>query len=575
MYCVKYQQGTCPITAGLCALGVHIDCPNGAACAEKTTGKCRFGHPLGFPLLLVESYDPYGSKWQRIPSDYMTKEISRHFNEKTMTFDVTIKKSNIRIDLTAGTETSPFHTFHTHIRGKNNDGVCLFGGHTACEACIDVSPITRENSTSYSGDQEGEVERPPRAVPQWSVFQGGIWAPLDQEDAGAVEAAYKAKEKVLKHKDINFNFIELTAKKDEEQCHAHLQRVKRGKVKPFNLITSCPHCVASTSIAPKKGPDFTPANKLLNRKWTPVPIPALSATTEFVHMQWNVLFQEYVERGGKAQDCCPRQYLKWSHRLEAMKTYIAQYQPDVLTLQEVENPSSDRFKDFQNMLTGLGFEGIAKEKDKAGSSSDSCAVYWKSSVFQKDKDVMFEYRNLDDDGRSNEDLNVGIYVRLIHAATKNVLWVATTHLKAHKLAEESRERHMGLLLREMVKETKPSEGLIISGDMNTSPRWEMVKMVRESIIHGSGMKSVFQDHASLTFTDREITIYMPHTQDMLDYTFHNETIRPTAVLVVPGERDIVAQHGREVWTTDGMSFAQLPLPSFPSDHFPMCARFTF
>ena len=138
------------------------------------------------------------------------------------------------------------------------------------------------------------------------------------------------------------------------------------------------------------------------------------------------------------------------------------------------------------------------------------------------------------------------------------------------MEEASRTHHMTLLLRELRKWAPDIDtgacALLLAGDLNTSPKWETVPIVRATL------SSVFQDHAAATYTDREITIYMPHTQDVLDYTFHNKAIRPTEVLVVPGERDIVAQSLKEVGRVD---FSQLPIPSCPSDHIPMCARFVF
>jgi mRNA deadenylase 3'-5' endonuclease subunit Ccr4 len=101
------------------------------------------------------------------------------------------------------------------------------------------------------------------------------------------------------------------------------------------------------------------------------------------------------------------------------------------------------------------------------------------------------------------------------------------------------------------------------------------------------MDCPYVNHADTLFEDRELTVYMPHTQDMVDYVFYPRLksrclieeesgeprcarLQATSALKVPGERLLFEQSVREAGR---MKFNQLPTPSFPSDHIPLVVEF--
>eukprot|EP00759_Apiculatamorpha_spiralis_P037087 PhF_6_TR37125/c1_g1_i2/m.54581 len=107
--------------------------------------------------------------------------------------------------------------------------------------------------------------------------------------------------------------------------------------------------------------------------------------------------------------------------------------------------------------------------------------------------------------------------------------------------------------------------IILAGDFNSSPCWELGGWLLRDQKITPQLNSVYD--CDVAFLDRRITIYMPHTQDVLDYVMHTPGLRATHVLKIPGERDIVQQSMNDV--KEGVAYRQLPIPSFPSDHLPL------
>ena len=111
----------------------------------------------------------------------------------------------------------------------------------------------------------------------------------------------------------------------------------------------------------------------------------------------------------------------------------------------------------------------------------------------------------------------------------------------------------------------------------------------------NGLASLYQEAESIAFKDRALTIYMPHTHDMLDYVLYRSgcpgplevvvdaqqqprtvegamsILQPVALMQCPGERDIISQSEKEA--AKNVKYRQLPIPSFPSDHIPLLGKF--
>ena len=309
-------------------------------------------------------------------------------------------------------------------------------------------------------------------------------------------------------------------------------------------------------------------------------------------MQWNVLFSVFAK---ESKDCCPEKFLDPAHRMDMQLHYIAAYAPDILTLQEFDHPSSPGCDRFCKELKALGYEGLVHAKCRP--NADACAIFWKANVLRAapKPELRLSYAEADASGKCANDVQVALAVELLHGASGRSLVVATTHLKAAKLAEGDRVTQMLLLLQGLEEWATRSAEWIVCGDLNTSPKWEVLAAVsgwRRGSPASSQLQSgqdpsagavgsppprvfgsVYGDHESLLFTDRVFTVYMPHTQDMVDYMFHTAGLVAEEALKVPGERQIVQQSVAEA--PRNVKFRQLPIPSFPSDHLPLVCKFGF
>ena len=539
-----------------------------------------------------EVFDTNFGQWMRIPNAHAALLLTEAYNRKEQAFDMKMENSTIAVNLEAGTQDWKGGTRHVHIRGILAGDLVVVGGSTKCPKCrVDCMASTRENS--------GSVE--------WASFDPRklCWVPYADGAARQLEAAYKAglPEHSLMLGTMSFIVdFRKGVQINDANGHRHVRRVKNGRVSVGGdeLCVSCGAAAGPPRPAVKaapKAPGVVPAKDLLRvvaevadtgavlrslgpshplfeRPWIPLTPPTAAGVVnwgDFTLLQWNVLFSQFANA---STWCCPAPYLTVEHRHRIAVAYLQRYHPTILTLQEVDSPASPEFKAFDTELVRLGYVGVAKGKVRP--NGDAVAIYWDPAVFTKVDELVVAY-NEADEAECMNDVQVGLAVLLRHVQRGAEIFVATTHLKAAKLEERGRLAQMRALLERIAPAISPTpRALIVAGDLNTSPRWELVPALQGgSLTPRCGrLRSLYQDHEHKAFRDRPITISMPHTQDVLDYILYDDRfLCPTALMQVPGEREIVQQS--EADARKNVKFRQLPIPSFPSDHLPLAAAFTF
>ena len=126
--------------------------------------------------------------------------------------------------------------------------------------------------------------------------------------------------------------------------------------------------------------------------------------------------------------------------------------------------------------------------------------------------------------------------------------------------------------------------VILMGDFNTEPRWDLIPALRrgDAEVVGEGQHAfsdAYANHAAEMpgYTDTPFTSFSWFLQGVADYVLHTEGLVATNVLKVPGIRDVVRLYNDDYpYREPGRPrFEMLPTASFPSDHLPLVVDFTF
>lgn len=81
----------------------------------------------------------------------------------------------------------------------------------------------------------------------------------------------------------------------------------------------------------------------------------------------------------------PSHYLKWDHRKGVICDELAQWNPDIICLQEV-----DKYFELLEILAKVGYLGSYKRR--TGDTVDGCAIFWKADNFQLLEEHSIEFK---------------------------------------------------------------------------------------------------------------------------------------------------------------------------------------
>lgn len=258
--------------------------------------------------------------------------------------------------------------------------------------------------------------------------------------------------------------------------------------------------------------------------------------------------------------------LDFEHRrwrlLEVILGSNAQLEYDLIAMEEV-----DRFYGFfAPILETFGYTGVFTPKRESpgvrkGWYSDGCCLFWKENLFEAMAVKQLEYK---------VGTQVYMIVTLKHRATKKLLVVAVTHLKARvgNGCIRSRQAHELLcslheeaeLVRTRFGEANPA--LLIAGDFNAAPPTLVGGEVAVSkIVTRDGripLSSVYPLDDTSLFTTWKIRGAV-ESKRMIDYIFFGGSLKCVNRLLLPEE--------------DSIGRSRLPSLRFPSDHVHIASQF--
>ena len=242
----------------------------------------------------------------------------------------------------------------------------------------------------------------------------------------------------------------------------------------------------------------------------------------------------------------------------------------LIALQEI-----DRYQGFfLPILRLFGYEGLFVPKPRSpglsnGWYSDGCCLFWKRGTFQ----LLFELRREYEVGNQ-----VYIVATLRHVATKRVVLVAVTHLKAQKgpIQEKVRCHQIDELLDEISKQSRillqqgeTAHSVLVLGDFNAEPPTSantaddsaVRRVLNFGVDTSEGkmpMRSAYDLDLEGFYTTWKIR-GSNATRRIIDYIFYSGSLSCRAALQVPSETQLDP--------------TKLPGLRHPSDHMMIAAKF--
>lgn len=251
--------------------------------------------------------------------------------------------------------------------------------------------------------------------------------------------------------------------------------------------------------------------------------------------------------------------MAWSNRKHCSLQEILNYNPDIISLQEV-----DHFSDFYlPQLQELGYEGIFLPKEDSpclkfadNSGPDGCAFF-----VDKERFILEESQEITLLDQEDKPTNqVALLVKLFDKKEKKGLCCVVTHLKAKPGFKDLRAAQGKSILKSLTNfvETENPE-VLICGDFNAEPSEPVYSVLEEgndSYSFQSAYKTASQSEPNFTTFKVRPNGEVKHT---IDYVWHSSNLQVTGYLETPDEDDI---------GSDG-----LPCMSYPSDHLSLIFDF--
>lgn len=234
--------------------------------------------------------------------------------------------------------------------------------------------------------------------------------------------------------------------------------------------------------------------------------------------------------------------------------------PDLVALEECDN-----FENFFHPALGLyGFEAAFNPKSKApgvplGWYSDGCALFWRSSVFERVELCYGQYSG------SSQGYLIAM---LRHKESGKLMMCAVTHLKSKENTEneELRTRQMTELLQKMTEIGLEYNGeeyaTILMGDFNTDPgNTQKIKATCVPLLtNNTNLTSAYP----LRTNSSDYTTWKirgeKETKHVIDYIFY-EGFQCQSLLSIPTDEEVEP--------------SRFPGFRYPSDHVAIGAEFSF
>lgn len=351
------------------------------------------------------------------------------------------------------------------------------------------------------------------------------------------------------------------------------------------------------SMAVRKIPKPPPERRMLNLATGEFYNAKTKRPGTFRVVTYNILSEIYAN--AQAYPRCPSWALAWTYRKRNLIREMAQFDADILCLQEVQ---ADHYEDhFQPYFSRLGYEGYFKVKTRESMGRkgkiDGCATFFRKDMFVLREQHIVEY-NAIAHSRTKESRtlnrclkgNVGLILILDVIDGSGPIVVANTHTYWDPDLTDVKLFQVDVFMQELEllissRRLGPDVPIILGGDFNSEPVSSVYELISTGtcsltkpdvpddnysvlsscrLQHNLHMRSTY----ALTGSEPAFTNYTHNFVGVLDYIWYgSDSIVPTAVMEIP---DVQRLFGKEAETNaeDGIPNAQ-----WSSDHVALMADF--
>jgi len=298
-------------------------------------------------------------------------------------------------------------------------------------------------------------------------------------------------------------------------------------------------------------------------------------------LQYNVLAETY--NTPDRYSYCPEWALKWSYRGRNLLNEILAFQPDIITLQEV-----DMYNWFQQQLHKYGFKGIYRQRPMG--KPDGVAIFYNTSRLRLLNLHHINYNALEPitseknfDAHRYQKNNIALFALMEtipsnSTSTSHQVVVATTHTYWDPKLSDLKLRQAHMLLQELKHYVDTqADGLntpvIVSGDFNSLPNSAMYELYSKGVVSGShkdmmefssveDFKHDFNLSSAYSHLKEPLSNYTPWFKGCLDYVWYSNQLEVHSILEPLSEEQMAKD-------------TALPSTSWSSDHTCLCCDVQF
>lgn len=255
-------------------------------------------------------------------------------------------------------------------------------------------------------------------------------------------------------------------------------------------LTSAEHrltpskAVSSSSKFPKR----TSSSKM-QRKWQPdlskleTHDAAKSTYRHYKLLSYNILAQDLLVEHLHLYYDIDNRLLRWDNRLNKLKEEVAQLQPDIICLQEMQYDHLKDLVDQFSIVTCGDGKGERRKleyifKKKTGTRSDGCAIIYDRNKFKLISEHFVEYYTDGVATLNRENIAIMGNFEILDDPLATQFVVATTHLLYNPRREDVRISQVNKLVQAVIdfsRSATDSHGnncqlpVLLTGDFNFTP----------------------------------------------------------------------------------------------------------
>lgn len=314
-------------------------------------------------------------------------------------------------------------------------------------------------------------------------------------------------------------------------------------------------------------------------------------------LTYNILSEIYANKQQFPK--CPSWALAWTFRKRNLIREMAQYDADIICLQELQ---ADHYDDhFRPYFSRLGYDGVYKTKTRESMGRkgkiDGCATFYRKNMFVLRDQHVIEYNSIAQ-ARTKESRtlnrclkgNVGLILVLDVADGSGPLIIANTHLYWDPEFTDVKLFQIDVFMQELEMLIQrlhlPTDvGVIFAGDLNSEPSSSVYELIstgscslskpdvsgdRYNVLASCRLQHNLRMRSSYSLTGQEpaFTNYTHSFIGALDYIWYGaDSVVPTAILEMPDQSMLFGEDAE----TDAQG--GIPNAQWSSDHVALVTEF--